>query len=179
MPIKQLLSCSTTDKTKFIFIIRNPKDVVVSYYNHAIDFPIYFTGDFHQFFDLWITGEVPTGDYFSYVAEWLNYRNERNFLFVFYENLIRNPKQEFKQIAEFIGVKCDSDEKLIENVLNKCSLEYMRNVMKEYPFLVRKGQIGEWRGYLTKEQSDIIDRKIRDTFGDFDIWKNDISWINN
>ncbi len=49
--------------TKYLYVLRNLKDVCVSYYYHTKDKAHnQFTGDFHDFFGCWIKGEIPYGD---------------------------------------------------------------------------------------------------------------------
>jgi hypothetical protein len=54
--------------TKYLCVIRNPKDTCVSFFYHIkADSCFEFSGDFHEFFDYWIKGEIAYGDYFQHI----------------------------------------------------------------------------------------------------------------
>ena len=62
---------------KFIYVARNPKDVAVSYYYHTLGFELYeYEGDWNDFFERFITGEVVDGDWFDHVLGWWEHKGE-------------------------------------------------------------------------------------------------------
>jgi sarcosine oxidase delta subunit len=53
---------------KYLYVIRNPKDVCVSLYHHAKGRGQYqWTKHFHEYFNIWIEGEIAYGDYFEHI----------------------------------------------------------------------------------------------------------------
>jgi hypothetical protein len=42
--------------------------------------------DFHHFFNIWIKGEVPYGDYFEHVLSFWSHRFDDNLTFLVYEH---------------------------------------------------------------------------------------------
>ncbi len=61
--------------TKFICVARNPKDVAVSYYYHTLGFEMYeYDGDWNDFFERFISGEVGDGDWFDHVLGWWKHK---------------------------------------------------------------------------------------------------------
>lgn len=64
-----------SDKAKYIYVTRNPKDTCVSYYHHMKNIPGHgFNGTFDQFFELFLSGKIDYGDYFDHVMEWYEHR---------------------------------------------------------------------------------------------------------
>jgi len=65
--IKTHLHPSMTSKhpdAKYIYVSRNPKDVVVSFYHHTVGFPKHYNfadGSFDTYFELFLEGKVDHG----------------------------------------------------------------------------------------------------------------------
>ena len=119
---------------KYIYITRNPKDALVSYYYHVKGFPqFYFSPDvtINDVFPLFISGKIEFNSYFDHVAEWYLKRNEANVLFLLYEDLKRDSKSNVIKIARFLGSDYEekllaNNEEVLERVLEKSSFESMR-----------------------------------------------------
>lgn len=90
-------------------------------------------------------------------------------LFVKYEDMKREGKREVARIAGFLG-RALGDEGEVEEVLWRCSLERLKNleVNKSGSILVnvpntsyfRKGEVGDWKNYLTPQMERRIDQTI-------------------
>ena len=64
-------------KAKYIFISRNPKDCVVSFFHHTRGFPQHYDfedGDFDVYFDLFCEGKVDFGFYYDMLKSWFNHK---------------------------------------------------------------------------------------------------------
>ncbi len=62
----EMLPQKLLDTCKVVFVGRNPKDCMVSYYHHTSMFSDYkFNGDFKGFADLFINGEHEYGSYWE------------------------------------------------------------------------------------------------------------------
>jgi hypothetical protein len=103
----------------------------------------------------------------------LQYWNEslkipQKILFVKYEELQRNPKEEVKRLAAFLG-KPFAEEKEAEELIWRCSLERLKNLevnkngvdpwvgMPNSAFF-RTGVVGDWKNILTPEMGKRIDQ---------------------
>ena len=155
---------------KVIYIVRDPRDVAVSYYFHSIkfkkileDYPI------AQFVDSFIAGKIdPYGTWFQNVGSWLYTRNgDRNFLLVRYEDLLDRGKTELHRIADFVDI--DMNNENLDRVLTMSSRENMRKLEGEQASqwsstrnsrldrsFVRRGKAGEWRTELPLELAQEI-----------------------
>lgn len=71
-------------EAKYIFVARNPKDCLTSYYFHNRNFKIYnwADGDFDVFFELFASGQLAFGDYYDHLLSWLPHINDPNVFFI-------------------------------------------------------------------------------------------------
>ncbi|XP_046542784.1 sulfotransferase 1B1-like [Haliotis rubra] len=170
-------------RIKTIFIMRNPKDVGVSYYfmlNGVKNTKFSFDGTFTEYLDLFLEGKVPGGSYADYVKDWLQVKQDHPdlpVLTLFYENLKRDPVNNIKTVADFIGLSV-SDE-LCQQIAEACSFKKMRQAdaeLKEQVFNVsdfwkkgqqvvfRKGEIGDWKNWITVSENERFDDVIERAF---------------
>ncbi|XP_039247953.2 sulfotransferase ssu-1-like [Styela clava] len=161
-------------QSKYICVVRNPKDCFASYFYHTIGFTYlyhYEDGKFDDFFELLIIGKVDFGDFFDFATRWWAMSNEKsNVLYVLYEDLKYDPHGEFLKIAQFLGDEwaekvTKNGNELLDAIVNFTSFKNMsqRNYHTqrpaELPFF-RKGVIGDWKNLLTKSQSERVDEKM-------------------
>lgn len=173
-------------KAKYIFILRNPKDVIVSLYYHIICKPDYhYKEDFHHFFKLWLEGVFVYEDYFEFIKSWWRHRTQSNFLFLFYEHLKRNPKKGIKKLAKFIDEEHveklkANNEMLLNKILMYSSFDYMKNEQKGMPErYARKGIVGDWKTHFNEEESIIIDRLVAEKWNGTHLdlhWSEELKW---
>uniref|UniRef100_A0A0K0F406 Sulfotransferase 6B1 (inferred by orthology to a human protein) n=1 Tax=Strongyloides venezuelensis TaxID=75913 RepID=A0A0K0F406_STRVS len=179
------------DGVKYVFTIRNPKDVIVSYYHHHKNFDHYqfSEGDFNLFFDLFINGKTEYGCYFEYLKGWLPHIKNSNVLFIKYEDMSKDLEGYIKIIGNFIGGKAIdtlNDEKKIKQIVENSKIQSMQKGVPQIviettmnPKFFRKGCSRDWKNYFTKEQSDIVDQKFSQYFGNTEVnnwWTKELSW---
>eukprot|EP00116_Pleurobrachia_bachei_P007021 sb/3467283/ len=162
---------------KLIYCYRNPKDWVVSYYNHINSLNhLYWCdtvekGDFNAYFtEIARKGDVcEFGLWEDHVEEWLAQSGTSpNILFLTYEDLTEDTGRELGRIAEFLGVELN--EELREKVLQESKFETMQGNdavnyswfvdTKTKPF-IRKGKVGGWKGQLSGDQEGELDEAVR------------------
>ena len=155
--------------SKVIVLIRNPKDVLVSFY-HFYRMCIvcgYFEGSWGDFFEMFKAKELSFGDWFDHTTSWWNPNKDKsNYIFVRYEDFVRQPNVLVKTLCDFLGKSFDLA--CIDRLANHTSFQSLaenpRTNMKDIPSykmsispFFRKGIVGDWENYFTKEQSDYID----------------------
>jgi hypothetical protein len=169
---------------KYLCVLRNPKDVCVSYYYHVKGRAHFqFSGDFHDFFNSWIRGKIPYGDYFQHILSFWSHRFDDNFTFLVYEHMKNNSKEAVLKIAEFLGeefvVKLKENNELVLNkVVENSSIDVMKSTMN-FDIIIRKGVIGDWKNHFNKQESDLVDEKVKELFngtGLEKLWAEDMKW---
>ena len=101
-----------------------------------------------------------------------------NILWLYYEDIINNPLENVKKVANFIYDGKDNKENEIEKVLNisdngykkileKISIDSVKKEIKDNPqtyelgdMLFRKGSNNDWKKYFTQYQSELIDETM-------------------
>jgi hypothetical protein len=110
---------------RFIYCVRNPKDVDVSYFNHLTtldpDFTRFRLKDFTEKF---LRGKVPWGSWFRHLRSMWPHRRQQNVLFLQFWELRKDLAGSLERVREFLGVELTDAERA--DVLEKCSLEWMR-----------------------------------------------------
>ena len=156
---------------KFIIIMRNIKDVLVSYYhfykaNHTFGF---FTGSFEEFFELFKSKRLCYGDWLDHSLGWWKYRNHSNVLILTYESMKKDIIAEIKRIAIFSGKTLTSEK--IDFIAKRTNFNTMKNnpmsnYLMNFPSekydssissFMRKGEVGDWKTYFNDEMSAFVD----------------------
>ncbi|XP_056389288.1 sulfotransferase 1C1-like isoform X2 [Hyla sarda] len=125
----QLVPPSFWEKNvKVVYVARNAKDCVVSYYhfqrmNKALPDP----GTWNEYFSMFLAGKNPWGSWFDNVIGWWKAKDKHQILYVFYEDMIEDPKREIRKISKFLG------KDLTEEVLDTIQLHTSFDAMKENP----------------------------------------------
>lgn len=117
-------------QAKYIVVVRNPKDALVSFYHHTCTNLYDFQGgDFNDYFEIFIKGENDFGDYFDHTLSWYEHRNDPNVLYLYYEKMKADHRGTITQIAKFLGNEYQDivqDETVLNNIVKYSSFEYMR-----------------------------------------------------
>nr|XP_026693530.1 sulfotransferase family cytosolic 1B member 1-like isoform X1 [Ciona intestinalis] len=173
------------EKTKYIWVLRNPKDVCVSFYHHTKLFSNlyeYDHGTFDHYFKLFASGKTDYDSYFGHVKKWSEHANDKNVLLLLYEDMKVDTRSAIKQIANFLGKTYAarvSNPVTMETIFEKCSFREMSQTMDQFSTVIkdgkcpviRRGVVGDWRSLMTREQAEIIDRMTTE-HGLQHYWKN-------
>jgi hypothetical protein len=157
---------------KVIYIVRDVRDVVISYYYWHLKMANY-QNTFDEFFDEFIEGKCAFQDWDNNVTSWIENKNkiEKGFLLVKYEDLKQNTFEKLKDIADFLSLQRDDTE--INSTIAWASFENMRRIEVEQqsevkrfknsdhsiPF-VRQGKSGSWKNTLTDKQKQICKKRF-------------------
>mmetsp|Transcript_8334 Transcript_8334/g.12423 ORF Transcript_8334/g.12423 Transcript_8334/m.12423 type:complete len:303 (+) Transcript_8334:38-946(+) len=138
---------------KYIYIVRNGKDVCLSFYqhlSHQADSDCY-EGSFEEFVADWCDGKIIFGSWLKHMQSWHKAFNESDVLFLTYQDLVTDIRTSVRKIIAFIQLTI-SDEKLDE-LLPMFTFAYMRENQDKYmptsvPWkpdfnFLRKGVVGE------------------------------------
>ncbi|XP_076783106.1 sulfotransferase 2A1-like isoform X2 [Arvicanthis niloticus] len=125
LPIHLFSKSFFSSKAKAIYLIRNPRDVIVSGY--------YFLGKSNigknpeslgTYIEWFLEGNVLYGSWFEHVRGWLSMRKCDNFLVLYYEDMKKDTKGTIKKICDFLGKKLGPDE--LDLVLKYSSFQVMK-----------------------------------------------------
>ena len=166
-----------TSPAKYIYVARNPKDTFVSYYHFHLKMQgsgtILFGRTWKQFFDEFVKGRVLFGSWWDHIPEWWKHKDEKNVLFLKYEDLKKDLPRYVKIIADFLGYALEQD--VIMKIASTSTFEEMKTntaMGANNQSFIRKGMVGDWKGQLSEEESAIIDRHyaeaMKDTGLEFD-----------
>ena len=158
-----------TSQAKYIYIARNPKDVAVSYFYHMRAFKRYeFSGNWDEFFSLYLSGRVYYGSWFDHVLSWWKHKDAENVLYLKYEDLSRNLREGVQKIAEYLFTDIPPAS-VLDEVVKQSTFDSMKGNSaanfswtkevrhSDQPPFMRKGIVGDWRNHFTAEQNAAFD----------------------
>ncbi|XP_053566787.1 amine sulfotransferase [Bombina bombina] len=168
-------------KGKVIYVSRNPKDVLVSFYHfHKMMEKIGKAEDFETFFNMFISGLVFSGSWFDHIKGWYTHSEDYNILFLTYEDMKMDLRSAVLKICKFVEIELD--EEAVNIVVEKATFRNMkRDPLANYTFLaddlldhtkgdfVRKGIVGDWKNTLTVAQNEMFDKLYKEKMKDFPI----------
>ncbi|XP_015916078.1 sulfotransferase ssu-1 [Parasteatoda tepidariorum] len=137
-----------SSEAKYIFVARNPKDCAVSLFHHTRNhFGFrYWDGEFDEFFELFMAGQVEYGDYFDHLLSWYPHRNDPNLYHTTYEDMKKDIKKVIVDLAKFLGDEfigaIEKDNSVFNNIVHFSSFEYMKKNFDEvYTLKPKEGKI--------------------------------------
>lgn len=179
---------SYSEKAKYVCIIRNPKDVCVSYYYFLlkmVDAEPDKTS-FDAFFEAFLSGNIHFGNYFDHLHAIWQRKDNTNIFLTSYEEMKHDLGAVVRQLAQFLNIELNDN--LYERILTYSSFDYMKERYdKAYlaqarillanesstnscPInktnltnynkleLVRKGTVGGWSSIMNEEQFKRLDK---------------------
>jgi len=163
---------------KTIYIVRDPRDVALSYYDFQRKYRQIEDGyPLKQYVDDFVHGRLISRDWGTWaenVASWISTRaNQQGFLLLRYEDMMHDTVKELARVADFLGIEPTPDR--LRQAIERSSADRMRALekaeenqwvatrkhRKDIPF-VRVAKSGGWRQSLP----ETCVQKIEDAWGD-------------
>jgi hypothetical protein len=157
------------DGARYIYVERNPKDVLTSYFHFYRDY-LGFHGSFDDFYRRFMEGRLQYGSWFDHVAQWRARSADPDVLIVRYEDLVSDRKASIRRMLEFLGWECD--ERSIDRAVIESSFDAMKRRESLFDHatalllergvsqraFIRSGLVGDAAGELSEAQA----REIRE-----------------
>jgi hypothetical protein len=144
---------------KVIYLIRDGRDVYVSYYFHRLKqlSPGCSFGEFLKRQD-----HYPC-TWGEHVSSWLYGPPQSNLLLIKYEDLICDSREQLNRIANYLGIMRTEDQ--LKSASEKSSFDNMRRLELEQgrfyedqgpKVFMRKGKSGDWNDFFGKDEKSIF-----------------------
>lgn len=159
---------------RYIYMIRDGMDVLVSYY-HFYRTHLGYRGTVDEFVDRFERGELQYRSWFKHVAGWRRRKNDFNTLIVNYEDLVSSLEPSIRKIAAFCNLGLPP--KKLDRVMERCSFAYMKKHEQKFDHInglirekgwqlntfIRKGGLGGGKTLLKASQIEALDRLSKKT----------------
>ncbi|XP_071955663.1 amine sulfotransferase-like [Antedon mediterranea] len=155
-------------KGRVLFVMRNPKDSAVSFWNFIKDRQ--FLEEYEKwdtFFEAYLRSDMLNGNWFDYnLPYYEQHRNKKNFLFLTYEEMKLDHKGCVIRISDFLSRPLSEEQvdKVVQNTSfssmkakNSISFQLKEEIGKKTFPLLRKGIVGDWKTRFTVAQNERFD----------------------
>ncbi|CAK8674894.1 unnamed protein product [Clavelina lepadiformis] len=175
---------------KIICVLRNPKDQALSWFNFAPKLPYmhlepvnqWIKCDWPEFFENYTSGKMPMGMkngqwYLDHILTWYPHRDDKNVMFIYYEDMKRDLVAAIRRISSFLNVELG--EKRVLKIAEKCGFIEMKTAtenelgeaekIRKALGVLHKGTVGAWKERFTVAQSEAIDEQVEKKLSTTDI----------
>eukprot|EP01006_Ploeotia_vitrea_P064213 TRINITY_DN87275_c0_g1_i1.p1 TRINITY_DN87275_c0_g1~~TRINITY_DN87275_c0_g1_i1.p1 ORF type:complete len:301 (+),score=28.63 TRINITY_DN87275_c0_g1_i1:34-936(+) len=162
----------------YLFVLRDPRDVCASMFNHAtalqegfmekLGQKLYKEDEFDLWFEKFMKPDHKRNDwcYFQWVADVWPWRHLPNFKFINYNTLLKNSHEEIQAVADFCNIPVNNLDAVVHNSSfafmkeHQSKFELPHEMMKGGRF-INKGKIGGHKALLTDQHRQaILDRSL-------------------
>ena len=160
------------ERAKVIYVARNPKDTVVSFYHH-LKRKFHFLGDFNEF-TKYFKAELLHHSYWPHLMAGWHIKYHRNVKILWYEDMKADMEATIDDLSEFIEQPLSEEQKVLlqdhvkfENMRKNVNAYQNTNYDSNAPgfHFMRKGIVGDWINYFddqtNKDYNEWILEKIR------------------
>ncbi|KAF5269723.1 hypothetical protein FQA39_LY08646 [Lamprigera yunnana] len=119
---RQILNGSK--KPKIVYVLRDPKDVCVSYYHHGRLIQGW-RSNFEDFSKVFLSEKIMFGSFWKHVLGFWNERHNSNILIITYEEMKKDLLSVIKKVAKFLDKQLPEEK--VPELLKHLSFESMKN----------------------------------------------------
>ena len=181
-------------KVKYLYVARDGRDVLWSYYNHHSKHNELFyqeingvgspgiepakppQHEIHEYFQVWLENDgYPLWRFWHNIRTWWEIRHLPNLMLLHFSALKADMPGQIRRIAAFLDIPID--ESKWEAILEHCSFDYMRaHAESSVPLggavweggaktFIHKGTNGRWRDVLTEEDNANYESRALEELG--------------
>eukprot|EP00940_MAST-03C_sp_MAST-3C-sp2_P002991 g2991.t1 len=164
--------------SKFIYVVRNGRDVVLSFYKHLSNQAVDdggITCSFEQFFSQWIEGALPYGSWTDHLSVWSKCLNNPlyDILLVSFEDMKHDLLGEMCRVARHLELDLTREE-IQRDCVPKVTFAYMKAHQEKFApqsvkwrkakkdeeafTFIRKGRVGDGRAFLSNANNESFDK---------------------
>ncbi|XP_034380863.1 amine sulfotransferase-like isoform X2 [Arvicanthis niloticus] len=168
-------------KTKTLYIYRNPKDVLISFF-HFSNWVVTFepTDTIDNYLEKFLDGKVLGSRWFDHIRGWYEHRHDFNIMFLSYEDLKKDLRSSVLKICNFLEKELSEED--VDAVVRQATFQNMKSdpvanynyimnkevgVRNNDGYFLRKGTIGDWKNHLTVEQNERFDMIFKKNMKNF------------
>jgi hypothetical protein len=156
---------------RYIYILRDVRDVVVSAYHHNRLLGVDATLD--QMAERFLKtssgpGQPSWASWLAFLESWWPHRDRPNVLFVSYEKMVTDLEGTIREVASFLGL--DSYEENMPRILERCSFQFMKqhqdkfdprfqSALPDTQGFIRQGKAGSG-SQLDPQHQQILEKRL-------------------
>jgi len=158
------------DTAKVIYVARNPKDAMISYYHHHKLFRgHHYVGDLPTFINRFMNNQLMYDPFFPHIESAIKYKHHKNFLIINFEDMKRDLRGVVEKVATLLEVSLTEEK--ITTLLDHLAFKNFKNnpavnneIYKSFGLtltegsFIRKGEVGGWKKEL--ENIPEIEQKL-------------------
>ncbi|XP_068185205.1 cytosolic sulfotransferase 3-like isoform X3 [Antennarius striatus] len=172
LPIQLVPKSFWEQNCKIVYVARNAKDNVVSYFHFdCMDMGQPDPGDWNSYLKKFMEGNVVDGSWYDHVNNWWKKKQTYSKLhYMFYEDMIEDTEREIDKLCSFLGLSPSLEEKKQirgevhfdsmkkNNMANYSSFPTMDFTISKF---MRKGKVGDWKNHFTVAQNEEFDEDYK------------------
>ncbi|KAI1238873.1 Sulfotransferase 4A1 [Lamprotornis superbus] len=163
LPYRFLPSDLHNGNSKVIYMARNPKDLVVSYYQfHRSLRTMSYRGTFQEFCRRFMNDKLGYGSWFEHVQEFWEHHMDANVLFLKYEDMHKDLATMVEQLVRFLGVSYDKAQ--LESMVEHCH-QLIDQCCNAEALPVGRGRVGLWKDIFTVSMNEKFDLVYKQKMG--------------
>ncbi|KAL2898232.1 Cytosolic sulfotransferase 14 [Bienertia sinuspersici] len=138
LPYLSLPDSIKSSKCRVVYICRNPLDNLISFLHFSLQFDInkgnkLDMGILEEYVDKYCKGVSPLGPYENHLLGFWkeSIENPQKVLFLEYEGLKKEPRNQLKKLAEFVGLPFSEEEEkenVVDEIIELCSLKSLKEM---------------------------------------------------
>ncbi|XP_005363660.1 amine sulfotransferase-like [Microtus ochrogaster] len=159
-------------KVKILYIYRNPKDVLTSYFHYSnLMVILEASNTIETFMQTFLDGRVVGSNWFDHIRGWYEHRHDFNIMFMSYEDMKKDLRGSVLKICSFLEKELSEED--MDAVVRQATFQNMKSDPRaNYDYnqkvknwtrnnqgtFLRKGTVGDWKHHLTVDQNERFDR---------------------